>query len=47
VKLLDVTSEQERQAARPQLDRMRQALDKAGVKYEHAVRVIEGLEAAQ
>ena len=45
VKLLDVTSEQERQAARPQLDRMRQGLEKAGVKYENAVRVIETKEA--
>jgi len=41
VKLLDVTSEQERQAARPQLERMRQRHQVSAENYERAVQVIE------
>jgi len=41
VKLLDVQSEQERQAARPQLERMKQRHQLTTAKYEKALQVIE------
>ncbi len=41
VKLLDISSEQERQAARPQLERMKQRHQLTTAKYEKALHVIE------
>jgi hypothetical protein len=41
VKLLDVCSEQERQAARPQIERMRRNHQLSTEKYEKAIQVIE------
>lgn len=41
VKLLDVRSEQERQAARPQLERMKARHQLTAAKYEKALQVID------
>lgn len=46
VKLLDVRCEQERQAARPQLERMRARHEIASDKFEHASQVIARKEQA-
>lgn len=45
VKLLDVTSEQERQQATPQLHRMRQRRELSSSKYAQAVDVLERKQA--